>query len=309
LQKINILQLHPHPNIERTFYHFNFLRDGKIHGIYFNTISGYLNRYPFIKKDHSHDFFSLLLFTQGKGTIRINNNDYPVLPQSLSLISANQMHSFTNLGDADGIIFFFCQDFYVKEFSFIRLLNAFSYTHQLGPNCCKPCMALSDAEFISLKSIIDSIGHEYESYTTDNNSAVIICSLLNIILLKLTDLYHAKSGNINGNNSIIIHSLSGLVDSNFIQEQQIGFYASALNISETLLNELCKRHFNHGLKKILQSRLMQEARKLLLSSELSVSEIGYKLNFRDNSYFNKAFKNQTGITPKSFREMHKKLLP
>ena len=107
----------------------------------------------------------------------------------------------------------------------------------------------------------------------------------------------------------MIHSLSHLVDSYFITEQHIEFYTSAFNISESQLNDICNRHFNCGLKKILQNRLMQEARKLLLSSELSVSEIAYKLNFEDNSYFNKVFKNKTGLTPKRFRDIHKKLVP
>jgi AraC family transcriptional regulator, transcriptional activator of pobA len=63
------------------------------------------------------------------------------------------------------------------------------------------------------------------------------------------------------------------------------------------------------LKKILQDRLMQESRRLLLSTELSVAEISYKLNFEDNSYFNKVFRKSTGLTPKRFRDLHKKLLP
>jgi AraC-like DNA-binding protein len=129
------------------------------------------------------------------------------------------------------------------------------------------------------------------------------------MLLKLSELYEAKSGKSNKSDSILIHSLSHLVDSYYIQEQQIGFYTSAFNISESQLNDMCNKHFNCGLKRILQNRLMQEARKLLLSSELSVAEIGYKLNFEDNSYFNKVFKNNSGLTPKRFRDMHKKLVP
>jgi AraC-like DNA-binding protein len=250
-----------------------------------------------------------LLFTKGKGSIRINNDDYPVRPQSIFLISAGQMHSFNDIEDADGLIFFFCQDFYVKEFSFIRLLNLFSYTTHTGRNDCNPYIDLSDSEFISVQSLIELIRREYESSAPDNNAGVIICSLLNIILLKLTDLYQVKSGEGNKGDSMVVHTLSQLVDSYFIREQQVGFYASALNISETLLNDICNRQFKCGLKKILQNRLMQEARKLLLSSELSVAEIGYKLNFGDNSYFNKVFKSQTGITPKKFRTLHKKLLP
>jgi AraC-like DNA-binding protein len=164
-------------------------------------------------------------------------------------------------------------------------------------------------EFHPINSVINSIKNEYELYTPSNNSAVIIRSQLNILLLKLTGFYEAKSGKSNNSDSILIHTLSHLVDSYFIKEQQLGFYTSAFNISESQLNDICQKHFNCGLKKILQNRLMQEARKLLLSSELTVSEISYKLNFEDNSYFNKVFKNKTGITPKRFRDIHKKFVP
>jgi AraC family transcriptional regulator, transcriptional activator of pobA len=300
--------LYQHQNIEKSLYHFSYLRDIKVHGIYYSTLSGYLSHYPLIKKNHLHDFYSVLLFTKGTGTLSINNDSYDVQPQTVCLIAPDQLHSFAGLEDMEGIILFFCQDFYVEEFSFIRLLNVFSYTSQIEEDCT-PCIALSHNEFSPVISIIESIEREYESYTPVNSSAVIIRSLLNILLLKLSELYQSKSGKSNKSDSILIHSLSHMVDSYFIQEQQIGFYTSAFNISEKQLNDICNKHFNCGLKKILQNRLMQEARKLLLSSELSIAEIGYKLNFEDNSYFNKVFKNKIGLTPKRFREMHKKLLP
>ena len=301
--------LQQYQNIEKSLYHFSFLRDIKVHGIYYNSFARYLNLYPFIKKRHFHDFYSILLFTKGKSIIRINNDAYAVQPQTICLIAPDQMHSFEGLEDVEGIIFFFCQDFYVEEFSFIRLLNVFSCTSQIDGNVCNPCITLSDNEFTPVINTINSMEHEYESYTPANNSAVIIRSLLNIMLLKLSELYEEKSGKSNKNDSTIIHSLSRLVDSCFIQEQQIGFYALAFNVTERQLNDICNKHFNCGLKQILQNRLMQEARKLLLSSELSVAEIAWKLNFEDNSYFNKVFKNKTGLTPKRFREMHKKLIP
>lgn len=301
--------LQKYHNIEKSLYHFSFLRDIKVHGIYFNSFVRFLNLYCFIRKEHANDFYSVILFTRGNGSIIINSNAYTVQPQTICLVAPNQMHSFEGLGDVEGIIFFFCQDFYVEEFSFIRLLNVFSYTSQLDLNVCNPCITLADNEFSSVISTINSIQQEYESYTSLNNSAVIIRSHLNIMLLKLSALYEAKSGKSNINDSILIHSLSHLVDSYFIQEQQLGFYTSAFNISESQLNDICNKHFNCGLKKILQNRLMQEARKLLLSSELSVSEIAYRLNFEDNSYFNKVFKSKIGLTPKRFRDIHKNLVP
>jgi AraC-like DNA-binding protein len=299
----------PYHNIEKSLYHFSFLRDIKVHGIYFNNFVKFLNLYCFIKKEHAHDFYSIILFTGGNGRISINNDIYDVKPQTVCIIAPDQIHSFEGLEGVEGYIFFFCQDFYVEEFSYIRLLNLYSYTSQTGTDVCIPCLGLSDKEYKNVINVINSIQNEYESYTPSNNSAIIIRSQLNIMLLKLTELYEAKSGKSNNNDSIVIHSLSHLIDSYYIQEQQIEFYTSAFKISESQLNDICNRHFNCGLKKILQNRLMQEARKLLLSSELSVSEIAYKLNFEDNSYFNKVFKSKTGITPKRFRDIHKRFVP
>ena len=301
--------MHQYKHPENSFFHFSFLRDIKVSGIYYNSFSRYLSLYPFIKKEHNHDFYTVLLFTKGNSIIRMGNDSYPVQEQTICLIAPTQVHSFEGLEEMEGIIFFFCQDFYVEEFSFIRLLNVFSCTLQITGNISNPCIDLSDKEFDQITGIIKSISLEYGKYTPAGNSAIIIRSFLNIMLLRLSELYDAKSENANKGDRVLIHELSRLVDSYFIKEHHLCFYTSAFNISEKQLNDICNRNFNCGLKKILTDRLMQEARKLLLSSALSVSEISYKLNFDDNSYFNKVFKKRTGLTPKRFREIHKNLVP
>lgn len=301
--------MHPHQNTERTHFHFSFLRDIKVHGIYYTSLARYLECYPYMKKSHSYDFYTVLLFTSGKGTLKINNDTYKVQPQTVCLIAPDQLHSFEDIEDANGILFFFCQDFYVEEFSFVRLLNVFSYTSRVDKNSGNPTINLSEKEFTPIFSMLNTIHQEYKSHTNGNNSPLIIRSLLNIMLLKLAELYEAKTEKTKKSDSIMVHSLAHLVDSYFIQEQQLGFYTSAFNVTERQLNDICNKHFNCGLKKILQDRLMQEARKLLLSSEFSVAEVAYKLNFEDNSYFNKVFRKKIGLTPRKFREMHKRLLP
>jgi AraC family transcriptional regulator, transcriptional activator of pobA len=299
----------PYHNPEQALYHFSFLKDIKVHGIYLNSFTKLLNLYCFIRKEHAHDFYSVILFTSGSGEIEINNDKYSIQPQTVCIIAPNQKHSFEGLNNAEGIIFFFCQDFYVEEFSYVRLLNLYSYTSQTRTDGYNSCITLTEKEFLPIRSVLSSIQDEYDQYTPSNSSAVIIRSQLNIILLKLTELYENRLGKADNNDSIIIHTLSHLIDSYFIREQQLGFYTAAFNISESQLNDLCNRHFNCGLKKILSNRLMQEARKLLLSSDLSISEIAYKLNFEDNSYFNKVFKSKTGLTPKRFRDIHLKFIP
>ncbi len=301
--------MHPHQNNGSTFLHFSFLHDIKVHGIYFNSFERLLSIYPILKKDHTHDFYSLLFFKNGEGKIKINNNLFEVKPNTVCLVSPCQIHSFESASAMEGPVILFCQDFYVEEFSFLRLLNLFSCTTKLTGEICNPCFNLSEKEFNQIFSIVNSIDTEYDNFTPSNNSATIIRSLLNIMLLRLSEWNDSVSENKNSSDTVLLHELSRLVDSYFIKEHNVSFYTSAFNISEKHLNDLCNSHFNCGLKKILKDRLMQEARKLLLSSELSVSEISYKLNFEDNSYFNKVFKQETHLTPKRFRDLHKKLVP
>lgn len=241
--------------------------------------------------------------------IHLNGDSYEIQPPVVCLIGPGQPHSFENLKDTHGIVFFFCQDYYAEEFSFIRLLNAFSCTSRLNGVTCNPCIRVPGGENDPVTEIIRSIGREYDKHTLSESSSIIIRSLLNILLLRLYEVSDKRPFDSYNGEAALINELSQLIDSFFIKEHNVGFYTSAVNLSEKQLNDICHRHFSLGLKKILTNRLMQEARKLLMSSDHSVSEISYKLNFDDNSYFNKVFKRQTGLTPKRFREIHKKLVP
>ena len=301
--------LNQNQNIEVPFLHLSFLKDNKVDGVYYNSFLKYLETYPVVRNEHIHNFYTILLVTGGQGKITVNDATYEIKPKTICRIAPDQRHSYEGIYNADGNILFICQDYYVEEFSFIRLLNVFSCTSQVNRNSCNPCIALSDKEFKSLSDLISSISNEYDSYTPENNAVSIMRSLLNILLLRLSDIHETKSDNSSTGSSIMIHELSHLIDSSFVKEHHIKFYTSALNISEKQLNDLCNRYFNSSLKKILKDRLMLEARKLLISSEMSVSEISYKLNYDDNSYINKVFRKEVGLTPKKFRDIHRKLVP
>ena len=80
-------------------------------------------------------------------------------------------------------------------------------------------------------------------------------------------------------------------------------YAHRLNITPNYLNALCQEFFLKTASEIIRERTILEAKRLLMHSGLSVSEIAYKIGFTDNSYFGRYFKNDTGMTPKNFRNL------
>ena len=55
----------------------------------------------------------------------------------------------------------------------------------------------------------------------------------------------------------------------------------------------------------INNRIILEAKRLVLYSDLMIKEIAYMLGYDDPSYFVKHFKRHTGYLPSEFREMER----
>ncbi len=49
---------------------------------------------------------------------------------------------------------------------------------------------------------------------------------------------------------------------------------------------------------------IRNAQSLLLRSTLSIKEISYMVGFRDQLYFSRVFRQETGMSPRAFRRAH-----
>lgn len=77
--------------------------------------------------------------------------------------------------------------------------------------------------------------------------------------------------------------------------------AQHLRISTGHLNRICKSVVNRTAQQILHEQLALKAKRLLLISDKSITEIAYQLNFKDPSHFSKFFRQQEGISPRAFK--------
>ena len=74
-------------------------------------------------------------------------------------------------------------------------------------------------------------------------------------------------------------------------------------MSERNLNIICKNNFQKSVSEIIETRKLIEAKKLLIHSNKTVSEIGYELGYNEKSYFSRVFRNKLSVTPTQFREI------
>ena len=70
-----------------------------------------------------------------------------------------------------------------------------------------------------------------------------------------------------------------------------------MNMTPKYLTTLVKNASGRTATQWIDAFLVLEAKNLLKYSDLTVKEIGYRLNFQSIPSFHKFFKNQTGLTP------------
>lgn len=111
-----------------------------------------------------------------------------------------------------------------------------------------------------------------------------------------------KKHHYNRNNEIV-KDLMRIVIENYRQERNISFYADKMHLSPQHLSTTIKKVTGKTLTDIISTMVIKEAQAKLRSTELTIQEIAYSLNFPDISFFGKYFKRYTGMSPKQYRNM------
>jgi AraC family transcriptional activator of pobA len=85
-------------------------------------------------------------------------------------------------------------------------------------------------------------------------------------------------------------------------QPKVSDYAQQLGVSSAHLNRLCRQASGQSPQALIEAVRMQEAKRLLAYTRMTVAEVGYRLGFDDPSYFARAFKRGQGVSPKAYRE-------
>jgi AraC family transcriptional activator of pobA len=99
-----------------------------------------------------------------------------------------------------------------------------------------------------------------------------------------------------------------ILEENFRRPEGVEFYAEKLFMSTRNLNRICHQILQQSVSEIIETRKLIEAKNLLLSTDLSIAEIGFELGYSDKAYFTNVFRKKSGITPSEFREEMKRQL-
>jgi len=94
-----------------------------------------------------------------------------------------------------------------------------------------------------------------------------------------------------------------LLERNFIEKREVKQYADELNITPKYLLDVVKKTFGKTPRQMINDMLLLEAKVLLGSTDLGISEIAYKLHFDGPSHFCHFIHQHSGRSPQRLREM------
>ena len=97
-----------------------------------------------------------------------------------------------------------------------------------------------------------------------------------------------------------------LLEQHFLEHWTVADYADALSITPTHLTRLTRTATGHAASHLIVDRIVREARRNLVYTNLPVSTIAYALGFDDPAYFSRVFAAATGLSPRAYRaKIHK----
>ncbi|HEY4324993.1 MAG TPA: helix-turn-helix domain-containing protein [Mucilaginibacter sp.] len=126
------------------------------------------------------------------------------------------------------------------------------------------------------------------------NMATILTSAIND--WKLQDPFQASEQEIN-----ILFDIKDIIDDHYREPISLIDYIKALKEKPYKVQKITREKLNATVNFLANKRLLLEAQRKVVFTDLSTKQIAYELGFKDPAYFNRYFKLNTQKTPSEFR--------
>ncbi len=257
------------------------------------------NRHFKVSYPHRHDFFEVLFLTKGSGYHVIDSCKYKIEPPTVFFMSPGQAHKIEFSSDIEGFIFIFTSEFYLINRNNQNRLLEFPFFFTINQD--NPPLIIKEEEHSKFLSTLFQKAIQ-EVSKGEHFNMDLLRAILDTILNYSSTLYEPYNYTVNtGKGHLIVKRFFQLVEENYLNNLSVNQYAEMLNITANHLTQTIKQLTGRTSNEILQAKQLLEIKRLLVHTNLTVTQIADQLHFTDQSYFTKFFKKLTGITPHKFR--------
>lgn len=238
---------------------------------------------------HRHHFYEIMFFERGESQHDIDFRTFHTKGLKIHFIAPDNVHLLVRGQDSEGF-----------SLQFVSGLLDETLLAQLPFFSENPTMDLSEALYQQVIPLINLLRNEISK--NDNPSSILIRSLLqSALLLMVRDYSIAHEFIQQPEIPTHISEFKSLIQLKYREHFPVEGYAQLLHVSVKHLIALCKKHTGKTPLKLIQEKIISEAKKELFYTHKSIKEIAIDLGFEDPANFSNYFKAATGYSPAAYR--------
>jgi len=251
------------------------------------------------------EFYNISIKRSFKGKLKYGKNHYDFDDGTMSFIAPNQIISVDSDGNrnSDGWSLLFHPDL-IRQYplgKMIKKYGFFSYT-------VNEALHLSVEEEKTIEAIVQNIQKEINS-RLDNFSQDVIVSNLELLLSYCNRFYNRQFITRKMATNDLLTKFENTLDKYFTDNSDLTLLtveklATELNVSSSYLSDMLRNLTGQNTQQHIHEKLIEKAKGILTTTNLTVSEIAYQLGFEYPQSFSKLFKSKTNLTPIEYRHSY-----
>jgi AraC-like DNA-binding protein len=257
-------------------------------------------------KNHAHSGFELHFIPEGKGTLRVLDKAYVITPGVFYVTGPDVYHE--QKADEIEPMSEYCINLEVKHLkgSKKKIDNYMqSEVDNIYNTLVNTKFWFGNDEYFSIDLFTKLIG-EIESNFLGHYTYIQTLATQIILNVVRTLSMNKKSG-YEVPHKIINDSRRLLVD-DYFRNYEVSLspheLASQIGVTVRQLNRIMQEYYEMSFKEKLTYERLEEAKNLLINSQLPLKEISEKIGFTSLSYFSRVFSKYYDISPNKFRSIH-----
>lgn len=243
---------------------------------------------------HYHDFYQLVYIRQGTGWIFAEGKFLEPSAGDVLIINRNTPHTFvpSSVGLKTLELKFSFEDA-APDFIFSKL----------------PYLSCRDNDNI-VKDALRRIEAEVNNNLPLNREIIALEVFKILLFLQRACLDNNdsddKSENVIDNfcKDVFFSDISDFIDNN-LEEIDIKLLSKHFHMEYSYLSHYFRKKYNMKLSSLISSKRLICAKKLLVDSELTMTEIAVKCGFKTIHRLDSVFKRELGMSPTKYRQRHK----
>ncbi|MCL6445631.1 MAG: AraC family transcriptional regulator [Alicyclobacillus sp.] len=255
---------------------------------------------PYVEPFHWHHFLEVGYCVSGKGLFHFGDKTYEVDPGDVFIVNNLERHIAQSDPEDPSVFLFLYFDPSLIDYEDRELLLPFIYNPKHFDNRIPAALAVAEQIGFLTNQIWLEMRKDKTAY-----QAMVKASIMQICVLLLR--HFGQSTTREGWNRVY-HLYKQLqpalmyLKQNFREQIELEEVAAYLSLSPSRTRHLFKEATGEGFKEFLIHLRVNEAKKLLVTTDMSITDVYLNCGFQSHAPFYRAFKQITGITPNEYRD-------